>query len=171
MAAQLYSLPTAEMQGYFFARPLSVEDCTKALIERRRLESVQILERFGAPGLLLVDDSEEDLALLKMTLSHDGYRIITATTPQQGFDALTQEPFQIVITDQNMPGMSGIEFLSRVRALYPKVVRIMTSGDNDIGTVTDAVNEAGIQKYFSKDWDDVRIRAAVREAQQRQMEE
>jgi two-component system response regulator HupR/HoxA len=63
-----------------------------------------------------------------------------------------------------MPGMTGVEFLAGVRTLYPDAVRIVMSGVGDMAKLTDAVNEASVHKYVAKDWDDARIRAAVREA-------
>jgi response regulator RpfG family c-di-GMP phosphodiesterase len=70
----------------------------------------------------------------------------------------------IVISDQNMPAMTGVKFLSVVRKLYPRAVRIVMSGAGDAGTVTNAVNEAGIHKFLSKNWDAARLRSEVREA-------
>ena len=77
---------------------------------------------------------------------------------------MAQVAFQIVISDYKMPGMTGVEFLAGVRTLYPDAVRIVVSGVGDMATVTDAVNEASVHKYLTKDWDAARIRAAVREA-------
>jgi response regulator RpfG family c-di-GMP phosphodiesterase len=59
--------------------------------------------------------------------------------------------------------MSGVEFLGHVRKLYPDIVRILATGTHDPDAIAEAVNEAGIQKFLSKDWDDQRLRAEVRE--------
>jgi YesN/AraC family two-component response regulator len=53
-----------------------------------------------------------------------------------------------------MPEMSGVEFLSRVKDLYPQTVRIVLSGYSELSTVTDAINRGAIWKYISKPWDD-----------------
>lgn len=87
-----------------------------------------------------------------------------ADNPRQAFEVLAQHRISIVISDQNMPGMSGVKFLARVRKLYPDAIRIVLSGVGDFGTVTDAINEAGILKYLSKDWNAARLRSEVREA-------
>ena len=97
-------------------------------------------------------------------MAPDGYRIVTANSAAAGFEALAQIAFQIVISYYMMPGMTGVEFLAGVRTLYPDTVRIVASGVGDMTTVTDAVNEAGVHKYLTKDWDAARLRAAVREA-------
>jgi len=153
-----------EMQGYYFARPLPVAECTRALAENWRLKPPAIGAVPGAPSILLVDDNPDDVEILKRALAPDGYRIVTASSAAAGFELLAQSAFQIVISDYMMPGMTGVEFLASVRTLYPDAVRIVASGVGDMATVTDAVNEASIHKYLTKDWDVARMRAEVREA-------
>ena len=152
-----------EIQGYYFARPMPVAECTRALVENRlKLPAISAIP--DAPAVLLVDDSDEDIEVLKRALAPDGYRIVTANSAAAGFEALAQIAFQIVISDYMMPGMTGVEFLTGVRTLYPDAVRIVVSGVGDMATVTDAVNDASVHKYLAKDWDAARMRAAVREA-------
>jgi response regulator RpfG family c-di-GMP phosphodiesterase len=70
-----------------------------------------------------------------------------------------------------MPGMSGVEFLSKVKELYPETVRMSLSGYSEISTVTDAINKGAIWKYITKPWDDElllqEIRTAFRVARER----
>jgi diguanylate cyclase (GGDEF)-like protein/PAS domain S-box-containing protein len=154
-----------EMQGYYFARPLRVEDCTQALVEDRRLPSPKPLPGADVPILLLVDDNENDLELLKRTLGGEEFRILTATNPAAGFELLARHGADMVISDQRLPEMSGIEFLGKVRKLYPATVRAMVTGA-DPPTLTRAVNRAGIHRFLSKDWDQERLCSEVREAYQ-----
>jgi diguanylate cyclase (GGDEF)-like protein/PAS domain S-box-containing protein len=152
-----------EIQGYYFARPMPAAECTRALAENRfKLPATSAVP--DAPAVLVVDDSHEDIEILKRALAPDGYRIVAANSAAAGFEALAQIAFQIVISDYMMPGMTGVEFLAGVRTLYPDAVRIVMSGVGDMATLTDAVNEASVHKYVAKDWDEARIRAAVREA-------
>jgi diguanylate cyclase (GGDEF)-like protein len=152
-----------EIQGYYFARPMPAAECTRALAENRlKLPAISAVP--DAPAVLVVDDSHEDIEILKRALAPDGYRIVAANSAAAGFEALAQIAFQIVISDYMMPGMTGVEFLAGVRTLYPDAVRIVMSGVGDMATLTDAVNEASVHKYVAKDWDAARIRAAVREA-------
>ena len=60
--------------------------------------------------------------------------------------------------------MSGVQFLARVRMLYPHAIRIVLSGSDDPEAMTDAVNDAGVHKYLSKNWSVDRLRAELREA-------
>ena len=99
-----------------------------------------------------------------MNLAPDGYRILTARGAQAALDALASNKVDAVISDQNMPYMSGADFLAAVRKLYPDVTRILSSASDDPEILPKAVNDAGIHTYLSKHWDAERLRQAVREA-------
>jgi len=123
------------------------------------------LKRTGSkPSVLLLDDDEKDLMLLEQILRPDGFQVLKTTDPARAFAVLASHPVMIVISDQNMPGMTGVEFLSQVRKLYPGVIRIVFTNSQDPKVFADAVDEAGIHKFIMKDWDRERLRAEVREA-------
>jgi diguanylate cyclase (GGDEF)-like protein/PAS domain S-box-containing protein len=153
-----------EMQGFYFARPLNVTDCAKALAEDRRLESGRQTIVANPPSLLLVDDNAADLLLLKHALAAEGFRILTAAGARAALEVLARDGADIVITDQLMPEMTGVEFLNKVRKLYPGTVRIVVSGHDDRRTLVEAINSAGIHKFLSKNWAPNRMCAEVREA-------
>jgi diguanylate cyclase (GGDEF)-like protein/PAS domain S-box-containing protein len=158
-----------EMQGYYFARPLKVEDCTQALVEDRRLPNPKPLPGADVPILLLVDDNENDLRLLKRTLGAESFHILTAASPADGFEFLARHGAAVVISDYRLADMSGIEFLSKVRKMYPETVRVIMTG-GDPPTLTRAVNSAGIHRFLSKDWGQERLCSEVREAYQQRAE-
>lgn len=114
--------------------------------------------------LLLVDDEENILAALYRVLRRDGYRILKAGGGRQGLALLEEHEVGVIISDQRMPEMTGVEFLSRVKELYPGTVRIVLSGYTDLKTVTDAINQGAIYKFLTKPWDDDLLRANVEEA-------
>jgi response regulator RpfG family c-di-GMP phosphodiesterase len=116
------------------------------------------------PSVLLLDDDEKDLMLLEQILRPDGFQVLKTTDPARAFELLASYPVRIVISDQNMPGMTGVEFLSQVRRLYPGVIRIVFTNSPDPKVFVDAVNKAGIHKLIMKDWDRERLRAEVQEA-------
>ena len=114
--------------------------------------------------VLIVDDNEDDLELMIRALKPDGYRVFTARSAQAAFDLLNLHKIGIVISDQSMPGMDGVRFLTSVRKLYPEAVRIVASGSSNVASVADAVNEAGIHKFLSKSLEAARLSAEIREA-------
>ncbi len=114
--------------------------------------------------LLLVDDEPNVIQALKRLLRPDGYQIITATSGAKGLAIINQHKADVIISDQRMPLMSGVEFLTQVRQHSPNTVRIVLSAYSDFGAVTSAINDGAIYKFFTKPWDDKQMRANVREA-------
>jgi diguanylate cyclase (GGDEF)-like protein len=114
--------------------------------------------------LLLVDDDEDIGASLKRLLRPEGYNILCARSGQEGLELLARNQVQVIVSDQRMPQMTGVEFLSRVKELYPKTVRIILSGYADLSSVTDAINQGAIYKFLTKPWDNESLCANVLEA-------
>jgi response regulator RpfG family c-di-GMP phosphodiesterase len=114
--------------------------------------------------VLLVDDDERALQSLKRALAAGGFHVLTATSGRAGLELLARHGAEIVISDHGMPEMTGIEFLTSVRKLYPNTLRLLTSDGDDAPTLTRATNRAGIHSFLSKTWNDERLRTEVREA-------
>lgn len=114
--------------------------------------------------LLLVDDENNIINALKRTLRRDGYTILTANSGEEGFALLAKHEVGVIISDQRMPHMTGVEFLRKVKTLYPKTLRIVLSGYTELESVTSAINEGAIYKFLTKPWDDDLLRDNIREA-------
>lgn len=114
--------------------------------------------------LLIVDDEENISRAMVRLLRRDGYTIFTANSGQQGLDILKTEPIAVIISDQRMPQMSGVEFVSEVYKLYPDTIRIVLSGYTDLETITEAINRGAIYKFYTKPWDDDLLRENIRHA-------
>ncbi len=114
--------------------------------------------------LLLVDDETSILSALKRLFRRDGYTILATDNAAEAFALLASQPVDVILSDQRMPGMSGVEFLRRVKESYPDTVRIVLSGYTDLQFITDAINEGAIYKFLTKPWDDAQLREQVREA-------
>lgn len=114
--------------------------------------------------LLLVDDEAAILSSLKRLFRRDGYHILTATSGAQGLDMLAQQPVDVILSDQRMPGMTGIEFMREARRLYPGTVRITLSGYTDLQSIIEAVNEGAVYKFLTKPWEDDLLRGHVAQA-------
>jgi PAS domain S-box-containing protein/diguanylate cyclase (GGDEF)-like protein len=152
------------VQGYFFSRPLPAAVFEQLVQADKRLPAQFVSRTKRTHTLLLVDDEENILAALKRTLRRDGYHIVTASNAAEGLQRLTEHEVDVIVSDQRMPGMTGVEFLRRAKDLYPQTVRMVLSGYTELQSIIDAVNEGAIYKFLTKPWDDERLRAHVAEA-------
>ena len=109
-------------------------------------------------GILVVDDEDAILESLAFTLGIE-YEIFTATSGEKGLEILDREQIALVISDQVMPGMSGVEFLEQVIERNPRAIRMMLTGYADMPSLVRAINEGRIYRYLPKPWepDDLRI--------------
>lgn len=114
--------------------------------------------------LLLVDDEDNIVRALVRLLRRDGYKLLKANSGKAGLEVLKAHEVGVVISDQRMPEMSGVEFLSRVKELYPDTVRIVLSGYTELKSITDAINEGAIYKFLTKPWEDDLLRTNVKDA-------
>lgn len=162
-AAFLRARRCDSMQGFLFSRALPADEFSSLLIGNKRLPMAD-MPRESTQTLLLVDDEPNILSSLSRLLRREGYTILTATSPIDAFELLAKHPTQVVISDQRMPEMSGTEFLSRVRQLYPDTVRLVLTGYTDLESVTGAINHGAIYKFLTKPWDDDQLREQIREA-------
>ena len=158
-----------EMQGYYFSRPVPASEATQMLTENRQLQR-PLPSGDGERTLLLVDDEPSILSSLKRVLRHDNYRILTATTGRQAFELLATHAVGVIVSDQRMPEVSGVDFLRQAKTLYPRALRIVLSGYTDLDSVTDAINQGAIYRFLTKPWDDNLLRAHIAEAFRRHRE-
>lgn len=114
--------------------------------------------------LLLVDDEENILNALKRLLRRSDHRVLTATSGQEALELMEREPVDVIVSDQRMPYMTGVEFLRKARETAPDSVRLVLSGFTDLQSITDAINEGAIYKFLTKPWDDLALLGAIDEA-------
>lgn len=114
--------------------------------------------------ILLVDDDANILSSLTRLLRPVGYRILRAEGGGEGLELLAQNAVGVIVSDQRMSGMSGVEFLRKAHELYPDTIRIMLSGYTELNSVTDAINRGAIYKFLTKPWDDALLLANIEEA-------
>ena len=117
--------------------------------------------------ILLVDDEANILSALTRLLRPDGYTILRAGSGEEGLKLLAQHEVGVIVSDQRMPEMTGVEFLRKAHELYPDTVRIVLSGYTELNSVTDAINHGAIYKFLTKPWEDDLLRANIEEAFQR----
>jgi len=114
-------------------------------------------------GILIVDDEPGILESLELTLGSE-YRVFTAETGERGLEILEREDIALVIADQVMPGMTGVEFLEKVLERNPRAVRMMLTGYADMTSLVRAINEGRIYRYVPKPWEPDHLRIDVRRA-------
>jgi len=112
-------------------------------------------------NILVVDDEETVRDSLASILSREGYRVSMAESGEEGLRILKDQPIQLVISDHNMPQMTGIEFLKLVRERHPQVLRIMLTGDPDPQTIIRSINEGEVYRFIKKPWDNTMLRVTV----------
>jgi CheY-like chemotaxis protein len=153
-----------EIQGNLFAPALEVDALGALLAEGRALPAHLLRMHKRQHTLLLVDDEPNILSALKRQLRGSGLRILTAPGGREGLALLETEPVDVIVSDQRMPGMTGVDFLRAVKTSHPDTVRIVLSGFTELQSVTDAVNEGAIYKFLTKPWDDIQLRNHIQEA-------
>jgi signal transduction histidine kinase len=116
---------------------------------------------------LLVVDDEPDVVQSLQDLLRREYRVLGATHPRDGLRLLHEQPVHIVMTDQRMPEISGVEFLRNVRRDRPDAIRLLFTGYADIKAVIDAINEGHVYRYITKPWDPDELITVLRQAGER----
>lgn len=102
--------------------------------------------------VLCVDDEPNILRALSWLLRKD-FTVVTAASAQEGLNLIRSGDFDVVISDQRMPEMSGVDFLNQVRELAPRAMRILLTGYSDLQAVLRSVNESEIFRFVTKPWD------------------
>ncbi len=150
------------VQGFLIGRP----EPAAALEQRLGATAISLLDREerSLPALLIVDDEPNITRALTRLLRRDGFRILSTNDPFEAFELLAMNDVRVILSDQRMPGMSGTDLLSKVKELYPDIVRMILSGYTELSTVTEAVNKGWIYKFLTKPWKDDELRMQIRGA-------
>jgi len=117
--------------------------------------------------ILIVDDEEIVLVALRDTLLREGYTVVASPHAVHALSVLKEQKFSVVITDQQMPLVSGLEFLAQVREIQPDATRILITAVLNLSTVIDAINKGEIYRFVVKPWLREELLATVKNAVQR----
>jgi CheY-like chemotaxis protein len=116
------------------------------------------------PRILVVDDEEAILETMTFTFEDD-YEVHTSTDPRRALDMLDAKgPFAVVLTDQRMPDMSGVEFVTEVRRRHPSTIRMILTGFSDMEAIIQAINDGNIYAYITKPWEPDQLKQVVKRA-------
>ncbi|HET7671650.1 MAG TPA: response regulator [Burkholderiales bacterium] len=162
----------AEPPAVLDAPPASARELLEALRGRPRLDALRramkaapapLLAPRKLPAVLFVDDEERVLNALS-ALFHGTYEVHTASSGAEALELIRARRFLVIVSDQRMPGMTGVELLREARAVAPSAVRLLLTGYSDFGAIVASVNESEVFRYITKPWQQSELEAIVAEA-------
>ena len=110
--------------------------------------------------ILYIDDEPHNLTTFRATFKWN-YKVLTAQSAMEGFDILATNEIHLIISDQHMAGLSGIEFFKKVKKRFPKPLRIILTAYNELAIILQAINECGIYRYISKPWNESELKKVI----------
>jgi response regulator RpfG family c-di-GMP phosphodiesterase len=113
--------------------------------------------------ILYIDDEIHNLNAFKASFRRQ-FTVFTAESAEEAVKILSENDIHIIISDQRMPRMTGIEFFESILEKYPEPIRILLTGYADINAVIDAINKGQVYKYFSKPWNEEELRHNIEKA-------
>jgi response regulator RpfG family c-di-GMP phosphodiesterase len=114
--------------------------------------------------VLFVDDEPNILKSVQRLLRQEEMEVLCASTGEEALAILGQTPAQVVVTDQRMPKMTGVDLLAAVRERHPEMIRMMLTGFTEIKVAVEAINRGEIYRLITKPWNDDELRATIRQA-------
>ena len=118
----------------------------------------------SVPAVLIVDDEPNVCQALRRAMHREPYEVLSAASAEEALALLAEREIDVVIADENMPGLKGSMLLARIRNQWPDIVRMMLTGDARLETVVSAVNRSEIFRFFIKPANEAEIIVSVREA-------
>jgi putative nucleotidyltransferase with HDIG domain len=114
--------------------------------------------------VLFVDDEVNILKALQRLLRNEEMNVLCASRASEALELIEKHPTQVVVSDQRMPEMSGVDLLANVRERQPEIVRMMLTGYTEMKVAVDAINRGEIYRLITKPWNDDELRATLRQA-------
>ena len=156
-----------QMRRFKIARP-GIPGTATALANPRAVHpsmSADTITRITGerPKILFLDDEERILNALGALFRYK-YQVFTATTGEQALNILRRCHVHVVVSDQRMPGMTGVEFLRQAKAVSPNTVRILLTGFSDLSAIIDSVNDGEVYRFLNKPWGNQEIQAVIADA-------
>ncbi len=119
--------------------------------------------RRDLPAILYVDDEHQNLVSFKAAFRRD-YNILTANSAHEAIELLKTRDVALIITDQRMPEMTGVQFLEHIIPSYPDTVRMVLTGFSDVEAIISAINTGRVFRYVTKPWDETELRMTIENA-------
>ena len=116
-------------------------------------------------NILYVDDEEQNLFSFRATFRRE-YNVFTAISGKEGINIMSNNDIHLIITDQRMPEMTGIQFLEKILPIYPDPIRMILTGFSDVEAIIEAINTGRVFRYITKPWDERELRMTIENARQ-----
>ena len=113
--------------------------------------------------VLYIDDEQDNLSAFKSSYRRI-FDVYLAENAVKGRKILNEHPIEVVIADQRMPGITGVEFFESILEVYPNPIRIILTGYSDIKAVEDAINKGQVYRYVNKPWDEFELKSTIENA-------
>lgn len=115
------------------------------------------------PTVIFIDDEERIVRTLSI-LFKSAYNVIATTNPREVVDVVKRERVHVVVSDQRMPEVTGVDLLREVRTLSPLTMRILLTGYSDLAAIVGSINDGEIFRFLSKPWDPAEFRSTLDQA-------
>ena len=117
-------------------------------------------------SILIVDDEDSILNAFKRILADEDYDVHVANNGSEGLNKLrtAKKPYSLIISDQRMPEMNGVQFFSQAKDIFPDAVRILLTGYADSDSIIEAINKGGVHLYFTKPWHEEEILLHIKQS-------
>jgi len=116
--------------------------------------------------VLFVDDDANITAAMARSFEAEPFDIVRAHSAQEGLDILARSTIDVVVSDEQMPGMAGSEFLAEIRKQYPNTIRMILTGEASIESAIRAINEGEVYRFFTKPCNPADLAVTIRQALQ-----
>ncbi len=120
--------------------------------------------------VLIVDDNRDVLASLRRTLKRCGFALTCVDNPQEAIDLLGSEPFDLLLSDIDMPGINGHEVMAKAQVLQPTMIRVFVTGAGSMDAAVRAINEGEVHRFVRKPFEAQSLRKLLFEALERKAE-
>ncbi len=112
-------------------------------------------------SVLFLDDEVNVLNSIKRLFADEEYGVAVANSAQEAMDIIAREKIKVVLSDQRMPDVPGVEFLHRIKNQYPDIVRILFTAYTDLNAAEQAINISEVSRFINKPWNPNELKAAV----------
>ena len=115
-------------------------------------------------NLLLIDDDQDMLNFLIQKLENEDYNIISTTSPSEALDYISTKNIDVIITDEQMPEMTGTELMTRAKVIAPNTIRIVLTENATLESAVEAINSGGVYRYLMKPVNIIDLALTLRQA-------